>query len=261
MSAALQSLWQTLLEEARARSSAEPMLASFFHAAVLNHDGFPSALAWVLATRLKVTMLQTALLHEVFDRTLADCPDICEAAAADLCAHRTRDPACDSYCTPFLFYKGFHALQTHRIAHCLWRQERHWLAYGLQNACSASFAVDIHPGAEIGRGIMIDHGTGIVIGETARIGDEVSMLHGVTLGGTGAGGGDRHPKVGDGVMISAGARVLGPVRIGEGAKIGAGSLVLADVPAHRTVAGVPAQVVGKPRADMPALSMEQGLDS
>lgn len=260
MTVDVDAIWRELRAEAQARRAQEMVLASFYHAAVLDQSSFAAALAWLLATRLKVVMLPAASLHEVFKQALAADSGICASAAADLCAHRTRDPACDSYCTPFLYFKGFHALQTHRIAHWLWQHDRHWLAYGLQNGCSATYGVDIHPAARFGQGIMIDHGTGIVIGETASIGNDVSMLHGVTLGGSGCTGGDRHPKIGDGVLIATGAKILGPVHVGEGAKVGAGSLVLADVPPHCTVAGVPAQIVGKPRRDMPALFMEQSLD-
>lgn len=253
------SLWQQLRAEALERSLAEPVLASFYHANVLNHESLGEALACVLATKLQGPMIPALMLRDVICEALRDDATICRAVSADLRAHRTRDPACDSYVTPFLYYKGFHALQTHRVAHWLWLRERTWLAAMLQNRGSIRFAVDIHPGAVIGRGIMIDHGTGIVIGETARIGDDVSMLHGVTLGGSGCSGGNRHPRIGSGVLISAGAKVLGPVRIGEGAKIGAGSLVLTDVAARTTVAGVPARVVGRALKRRPALDMDQNF--
>jgi serine O-acetyltransferase len=251
-------IWRTLREEARNRSLAEPVLASAYHSHVLNHLSIGSALSCALAARLATVVLPPMLLREIFDAALGDAA-IRAAACADLVAHRTRDPACDSYVTPFLNFKGFHALQTHRMAHWLWRHDRRWLALLLQNRASACFDVDIHPGAVIGCGIMIDHGTGIVIGETARVGDEVSMLHGVTLGGSGCTGGQRHPIVGSGVMFGAGAKVLGPVLIGEGCKIGAGSVVLTDVPAHVTAAGVPARIVGRPLAAQPALEMDQSF--
>jgi len=252
-------LWTTMCAEALERSECEPVLASFYHANILNHRSFEEALATLLAVRLETDMLPAMLVRDVIDEALLDDPAIALAARHDLAAHRTRDPACDSFVTAFLYFKGFHALQAQRIAHWLWRRGRRWIAYLLQGRASTQFAVDIHPAAEFGRGIMIDHGTGIVIGETARIGDNVSMLHGVTLGGSGCRGGDRHPKVGSGVMLAAGARVLGPVRIGEGAKVGAGSLVLADVPPHVTVAGVPARVVGRPLQQEPALDMDQAF--
>ena len=172
---------------------------------------------------------------------------------------RTRDPACISFVTPFLHYKGYHALQTYRVAHWLWRNSRTWLAYMFQNRCSTKFGVDIHPGACIGRGIMIDHGTGVVIGETAKVGDNVSMLHGVTLGGSGRKAQDRHPRIGNGVLISTGARLLGPISVGDGTKIGAGTLLLSDVPSSSTVVGVPGRVVGGKLLDVPALDMDQTI--
>jgi len=252
-------LWAEMRLEAEQRSQDEPVLASFYHANLLNHRSLTSALACVLAVRLESGMLPAMLLRDVIQEAFdADC-SIERAVRDDLLAYRDRDPACDAYVTPFLYYKGYHALQAHRVAHWLWMRGRTWLACLLQSRCSGRFGVDIHPAAVFGRGIMIDHGTGIVIGETARVGDNVSMLHGVTLGGSGCAGGDRHPKVGSGVLIAAGARVLGPVLIGDGAKIGAGSLVLNDVAAHTTVAGVPARVVGRPLQDEPALAMDQGF--
>jgi serine O-acetyltransferase len=250
-------IWRQLRAEAQQRCVAEPVLASFYHSNVLRHASFASALNAVLAGALGSEMLPPMLLGEVFEDILEQEPSICQAACADLDAHRTRDPACNSYLAPFLHFKGFHALQSYRLAHWLWRGGRRWLALLLQGTVSSRFGVDIHPGAEIGSGLMIDHGTGIVIGETARIADDVSMLHGVTLGGSGCAGGDRHPKVGSGVLFGAGSLVLGPVRIGDGAKVGAGSLVLGDVPAHVTVAGVPARIVGRPLVEQPALDMDQ----
>lgn len=257
MSSDTATLWATMRDEATERSAREPVLASFYHANILNHASLEAALACVLAVRLETGMLPSLLLRDVVDEALRADAAITAAVREDLLAHRTRDPACDSFVTAFLYYKGFHALQAHRIAHWLWRRDRRWLASMLQNRASTEFDVDIHPAATLGKGIMIDHGTGIVIGETAVVGDNVSMLHGVTLGGSGCGSGDRHPKVGTGVLLAAGARVLGRVTIGDGAKIGAGSLVLADVPAHATVAGVPARVVGRPLQHEPALDMDQ----
>ena len=250
-------IWRQLLTEARERSASEPVLASFYHSNVLRHSSFASALTTVLAGSLGAGVLPPMLLCEVFHEVLSADVSICLAAFADLHAHRTRDPACDSYVTPFLHFKGFHALQSHRMGHWLWQRDRRWLALLLQGRASSRFGVDIHPGAEIGSGVMIDHGTGIVIGETARIANDVSMLHGVTLGGSGCARGDRHPKVGHGVLFGAGAVVRGPVRVGESAKVGAGSLVLGDVPPRATVAGVPARVVGKPLVELPALEMDQ----
>ena len=253
----LQKIWSVMSEEARERARSEPMLASFYHATVLNHESLCSALAYVLAEKLEASMLPSMLLRETIDEaTLAD-PRIVAAMAADLCAHRTRDPACDSYITPFLHFKGFHALQAHRVAHYLWKNDRQWMAYMLQNRCASRFDVDIHPGAVMGSGIMVDHGGGIVIGETAQLGDNVSMLHEVTLGGSGTGGGKRHPKIGNNVLIAAGVAILGPLSVGEGAKIGAGSVVLNDVNPHETVAGVPAESVGRKLRRAPAFDMDQ----
>ena len=252
-------IWATLHEEALLRSRSEPVLASFYHASVLNHASLDEALACVLAMKLEAGMVPAMVLRDVIADALRSDPGIGEAVCADLCAYRTRDPACDSLVAPFLNYKGFHALQTYRVANWLWRGGRRWLAHLLQNRGSVQFAVDIHPGAVLGSGIMIDHGTGIVIGETAHVGDNVSMLHGVTLGGSGCVRADRHPKIGPGVLLSAGAKILGPVRVGDGAKVGAGSLVLSDVPAHVTVAGVPAREIGRPLKTQPALDMDQSF--
>ena len=253
------AIWRQLRFEAQERSHAEPVLASFYHSSVLGHESIDAALSYVLASALGTEMLPSMLVREVFEQAIAEDATIRVAACADLVAHRTRDPACDSFVAPFLHFKGYHALQGYRMAHWLWRRGRRWLALMLQNGISTRFGVDIHPGATIGAGIMIDHGTGIVIGETAQIADNVSMLHGVTLGGSGCAGGDRHPKIGSGVLFGAGAIVLGPVRIGQGVKVGAGSLVLDDVPDHVTVAGVPARIVGRPLAAQPALDMDQGF--
>ncbi|HMV70664.1 MAG TPA: serine O-acetyltransferase [Pseudomonadales bacterium] len=250
-------LWAVLRAEAQVRVSDEPVLASLYHATVLRHASLEDALAGVLAVQLDTGTLPAGVLRDVIREALTCDPRIAAATCADLTAHRTRDPACDSLVTAFLHYKGFHALQAQRIAHWLWTRERFWLAHLLHSCACARFDVDIHPAAVLGQGIMVDHGTGIVIGETAVVGDNVSMLHGVTLGGSGCGGGDRHPKVGSGVLLAAGARVFGPVRIGDGARIGAGSVVLDDVAPHVTVAGVPARTVGRRLRRAPALDMDQ----
>lgn len=179
--------------------------------------------------------------------------------AADICAVKERDPAVDYYSIPLLYLKGFHALEAYRVGHWLWNQGRRALATYLQNQISVVFGVDIHPAAKIGRGIMLDHATGIVVGQTAVIENDVSILQNVTLGGTGKEHGDRHPKIREGVMIGAGAKVLGNIEVGAGAKIGAGSVVLNPVPAHTTVVGVPAKEVGHPQCDKPSLNMDQGI--
>ena len=197
-------------------------------------------------------------LYELYLHALEKEPSIGEAVRADITAYYERDPACDQYCLPLLYFKGYHAIQAHRINHCLWKEGRKTLAYFLQNRASEVFGVDIHPGAKFGCGIMFDHGTGIVIGETAVLGNNISLLHGVTLGGSGKESGDRHPKIGDGVMIGANASVLGNIRIGHCAKIGAGSVVVRDVEPQTTVVGVPAKAVGLSK-NTPAADMDQSL--
>lgn len=250
-------MWSIMRAEAQVRVAAEPVLASFYHAHILRHGSFEDALAGVLAAQLDTGALPAGILNDVIHEAFAENPRITLASCADLFAHRSRDPACDSLVTAFLHYKGFHALQAQRVAHWLWVRGRFWLAYLLHSCSCVRFDIDIHPAAVLGQGIMIDHGTGIVIGETSAVGDNVSILHGVTLGGTGCGGGDRHPKVGSGVLLATGARVFGAVCIGDGARVGAGSVVLADVPPHVTVAGVPARMVGSRLRQAPALNMDQ----
>ena len=252
-------IWEEIRREVAGEAEREPMLASFLHAMVLNHDRLEDALSFRLAEKLESPNLGAMQLREVIDEALRKDPSIAVAVRADLVAARERDPACRGLCVPLLYYKGFHALSAFRIAHFLWSEGRHALARHLQNRVSEVFGVDIHPGARIGQGIFIDHATGVVIGETAVVEDDVSMLHGVTLGGTGKHGGDRHPKIGRGVLISASASIFGNVRVGEGAKIGGGSVVLQDVPPHTTAVGVPARVVGRPGSDSPAHEMDQTL--
>ena len=251
-------LWQTIRAEAAAAAEEEPMLASFLHLTVLRHASLDRVLAFHLSSKLSSSIMDARALYEVFLRVLEKYPSITAAVAADITACYERDPACDEYCLPLLYYKGFHAIQAHRINHHLWLDGRKTLAYFLQNRSSEIFGVDIHPAALFGQGIMIDHGTGVVIGETAVLGDDISLLHGVTLGGSGKESGDRHPKVGNGVMIGANASVLGNIRIGDGAKIGAGSVVVRDVAAHTTVVGIPAKAVGKLQ-NMPADDMDQNI--
>ena len=258
--AALDPLWRAIREEVDDEASREPLLASFLYATVLNHKSLEDALAFLLAGKLESNVLPSMLIRELISDAMSADPAITNAVRADLKAVRERDPAAHHYSRPFLFFKGFHALQTYRVAHWLWRHDREALALFLQSRGTEVFGVDIHPAARIGNGIMIDHATGVVVGETAVIEDDVSMLHGVTLGGTGKDQGDRHPKVRRGVLIGAGAEILGNVEIGEGAKIGAGSVVLTDVPPHVTVAGVPAEIVGAVDTDMPSLGMNHSLD-
>lgn len=253
------SLWQAIRHEVKLRADFEPIMSTFFHATVLNHDTLEGALSFLLASKLDSPVVSSMAIREIFEEAYNEDPTIIRAAEIDIKAIRSRDPACNSFSTPLLFYKGFHALQSHRVAHWLWSQERHSLAFYLQNQMSAIFSVDIHPAAQIGCGIMFDHATGVVIGETAIVEDDVTMLHGVTLGGTGKEQGDRHPKVRQGVLIGASASVIGNIEIGAGAKIGAGSVVMKDVPPHVTVAGVPAEIVGRPQGESPAEDVDQSF--
>ena len=252
------NLWHTIRAEVEAAAREEPMLASFLHLTVLRHDSLAHVLAFHLSSKLSSSTMDARALYETFLHVLQHHPDITRAVESDITACYERDPACDAYSLPLLYFKGFHAIQTHRINHALWRQERKTLAYFLQNRASEVFGVDIHPGAKFGCGIMFDHGTGIVIGETAVLGNNISLLHGVTLGGSGKESGDRHPKIGDGVMIGANASILGNIRIGVNAKIGAGSVVVADVPSSITVVGVPAKPVGR-SSKTPSADMDQNI--
>ena len=251
------SLWQAMRSEVKARAEFEPIMATYFQATVLNHDTLEGSLSFLLASKLDSSVVSSMALREIIQDAFANEASLTRAAEIDIKATRDRDPACNSYSTPFLFYKGFQALQIHRVAHWLWLQERHSLAFFLQNQVSTIFGVDIHPAARIGCGIMLDHATGLVIGETAIVEDDVSILHGVTLGGTGKESDDRHPKVRSGVMIGANASIIGNIEIGEGAKVGAGSVVMKDVPPHVTVAGIPAKVIGKLNQECDGRDMEQ----
>lgn len=249
-------MWQRIRTEAAKQASEEPILASFLHATILNHTQLELALSFHLASQLATPDVSSLLLRKVIMEAFESDASIQTAVRADLQAVEDRDSACHELYIPFLYFKGFHALQTYRIAHWLWTMGRESLALFFQNRMSTTFSVDIHPAATLGEGILLDHATGLVIGETAVVGKNVSILQSVTLGGTGKDEGNRHPKIGDGVLISAGAKILGNICVGAGAKVGAGSVVLEDVPAHTTVAGVPAKIVGRPASDQPALEME-----
>lgn len=253
-------IWNRIREEATGDAEREPILASFLYTVVLNHASLEDALSFILANKLGSPAITALTLRDVIDAVFRADPAIGAAIRADLQAVVSRDPACRGYSVPLLYFKGFHSLQAYRVAHHCWTTERRALALYLQSRISEVFAVDIHPGARIGKGILFDHATSVVIGETAVIDDDFSMLHEVTLGGTGKEGGDRHPKVRRGVMIGAGAKILGNIVIGEGAKVGAGSVVLEDVPPHCTVAGVPARQVGYPAYALPALEMDQSIE-
>src|SRR5262249_15085892 len=249
-------LWDQIQAEARQEAEREPVLVSFLFASVLRHRKLEDALGVILANKLQTQDVSAILLRDLINEALAEDASIRASIRADLLAARTRDPAARGYAQPFLYFKGFHALQAYRVAHWLWMQGRHALAAHLQNRISEAFGVDVHPAARIGSGILIDHGTSVVIGETPVLEDHVSLLHEVTLGGTGKETGDRHPKVRRGVLIGAGAKILGNIEIGTGAKVGAGSVVLRDVPPHVTVAGIPARVVGRCTVAEPALEMD-----
>ena len=254
------NVWQAILGEAEKACIAQPVMSSFFHCNVLSHESFRDAISFYLASRLASSTLSAMSWQSVFHEAFADELGLVQQMLNDLLAHYNRDAACDEYVVPLLYYKGFHAVQSYRIAHWLWRRDRKTLALYLQHRISRLFDVDIHPAAKLGSGIMLDHATGIVIGETSVIDDDVSILHGVTLGGSGATKGNRHPKIGRGVLLSAGVKLLGDITVGEGAKVGSGSLVLADVKPYVTVAGVPAKVVGSARIKMPSLEMNHNID-
>lgn len=252
-------LWHTIRQEASQLVESEPMLASYFHATLLNHKNLGSALSYILANKLVTQVMPAIEIREIARQAYEADTTIIQSAVTDILAVYVRDPATNYYSTPLLYYKGFLSLQAYRIAHWLWKQDRKSLAIFLQSQIAIVFGVDIHPAAQIGCGVMFDHATGIVIGETVVIENDVSILQSVTLGGTGKENGDRHPKIREGVMIGAHSTILGNIEIGKGAKIGAGSVVLEPVPEHTTVAGVPAKVVGCPDCDKPALNMNQDI--
>jgi len=254
----LETLWQTLVDETRQMLNEEPVLASFLYATILNHKDMASALSFHLASKLVSDIIPALQLREVFAEAFAADPSIIESARRDIYATYQRDSACRNFTTPFLYFKGFHALESYRVAHWLWAQGRRSLALVLQNRISTVFGVDIHPAAVIGSGVMLDHATGIVIGETAVVDDSVSIMQSVTLGGTGKESGDRHPKIRRGVLLGPGVKVLGNIEVGEFSKVTAASVVLKNVPPHSVVAGVPGKVVGTTNED-PAQEMDQGL--
>ena len=252
-------IWQAIREEAEAAMSAERALGGFIYATILSHERLEDAICHRLAQRLNHADVDAGLIGQIFEDVLRARPEIGHCFRADLAAVYDRDPACHRYIEPLLYFKGFHALVTHRFANALWSEGRQDFALYLQSQSSRIFGVDIHPGARIGKGLMFDHATGIVVGETAVIGDHCSLLHGVTLGGSGKETGDRHPKIGDNVMIGAGAKVLGNISIGNCCRVAAGSVVLQDVPPQSTVAGVPARIVGPAGCPEPARNMDQRL--
>ena len=252
----MSSVWDIVREEVADHSTKEPMLASFLYSTILAHASLEHSVAFVLANKLQCPVLPATQLMELFYAALVD--GVGRGLLADLLATYERDPACTHYSTCLLYYKGFHAVQAHRIAHWLWGRGRKQLALVLQSRVSETMQVDIHPAAKVGIGIMLDHATGVVIGESATIGDNVSLLHSVTLGGSGKGKGKRHPSIGNGVLIGAGAVVLGDVLVGNCSKVGAGSVVLTDVPPRHVAVGVPARVFPLPkRTPEPVKTMDQ----
>src|SRR3989440_396335 len=252
----LDPVWARIRDEAEAVVRREPEIGTFIYSPILHHDTLEAAVVHRVSERLDHADIQAELMRQAYADALEDQPQMGEAFRADIVAVFDRDPATDRFIEPVLYFKGFHAIQTHRLAHWLWRKGRKDFAYYLQRRSSAVFQCDIHPAARIGRGIFLAHATGLVVGETAVVEDDVSMLHGVTLGGTGKEAGDRHPKIRRGVLIGAGAKILGNIEIGHCARIAAGSVVLKSVPHNTTVAGVPAKVIGEAGCPEPSRFMD-----
>jgi serine O-acetyltransferase len=252
-------VWARIRREAEEVVRREPEFATFIYSTILHHETLEGGIVYRLAERLDHPALSGELIRQAYADALKDMPSIGESFRADIAATVDRDPATRRLLEPVLYYKGFHAIQTHRLAHWLWSKGRRDFALYLQSRASAVFQCDIHPAARIGRGIFLDHATGLVVGETAAIEDDVSMLHDVTLGGTGKEDEDRHPKIRYGVMIGAGAKILGNIEVGHCARIAAGSVVLKPVPNNVTVAGVPAKVVGVAGCPEPSRLMDQML--
>jgi serine O-acetyltransferase len=256
----LDPVWDRLCKEAHEAVENESLLGGVVLACVLHHSSIEEALAYRIAAKLASSEMSEQILREICDEAYGADETLAMAARADIVAIYERDPSCHRFLQPLLYFKGFQAVQAYRIAHWLWQQGRIDMAQMFQMRISEMFGVDIHPGAKMGQGIMIDHAHSIVIGETAVVGNNVSMLHAVTLGGTGKDDGDRHPKIADGVLIGAGAKVLGNITVGQCSRIAAGSVVLHDVPAKKTVAGVPAKIVGESGCATPSVSMDHYID-
>ncbi|WP_322865519.1 serine O-acetyltransferase [Aquicoccus sp. G2-2] len=254
-------VWARIVEEAERAVTDEPLLGGVIHSSVLHHGSLERALSYRIAMKLASDEMPGQMIREICDEAYDSDSGLALAARADIAAVYDRDPACHRFLQPLLFFKGFQAVQAYRVAHWLWLTGRRDLSFFFQMRISEMFGIDIHPAARVGKGIMIDHAHGIVIGETAVVGDNVSMLHSVTLGGTGKEDEDRHPKIGDGVLIGAGAKVLGNIRVGNCSRIAAGSVVLSEVPPCKTVAGVPARIVGEAGCDQPSVTMNQILKS
>lgn len=256
---AIDPVWDAILQEARVAAERDPLMSAFLYGSILNHRSLESAVIHRISERLDHPDLSASLVRQTFEEMFAAIPDWSTIVRVDIQAVFDRDPACDRYLQPVLYFKGFHAIQTHRLAHFLWNEGRQDLALYLQSRSSSVFQTDIHPAVPFGKGIFLDHATGVVIGMTAVLEDDVSILQGVTLGGTGKETGDRHPKIRRGVMIGAGAKVLGNIEIGACSRVAAGSVVLKPVPPCKTVAGVPARVIGEAGCAEPARSMDQAV--
>ena len=257
--AQIDPVWERIQDEAQQAVIDEPLIGGFVHACILHHKSIEKALSYRIAAKLSSNEMSMMVVREIVDEAYAAEPDLVAAARADLVAIFERDPACHRLLQPILYFKGYQAVQAYRVGHYLWKNGKRDLAYFVQMRVSEIFGVDIHPAAKVGKGIMIDHAHSIVIGEPAGVGDNVSMLHSVTLGGTGKEEEDRHPKIGDGVLIGAGAKVLGNIKVGHCSRIAAGSVVLEEVPPCKTVAGIPARIVGEAGCDQPAVSMNHML--
>lgn len=256
---AFDPVWEKVRGEALSAAAREPTFSGFFHATILDQRSLECAVAERLAQRLGGSSITGTMIRRAFADAVADDPSISSAIRADIVAIYDRDPACARFIEPILYFKGFHAIQTHRLAHWLQKHDRRDFALYLQSRSSEVFQCDINPAARIGKGIFLDHATGFVMGETAVVEDDVSILHSVTLGGTGKEMEDRHPKIRCGVLIGAGAKVLGNIEVGQCSRIASGSVVLHPVPPKSTVAGVPAKVVGKAGCSEPSRTMDQLL--
>ena len=257
--AKLDPVWEKIQIEAEQAIKDEPILGAFLHKNLLQHSNLEDALAHRISLKLASTEISEQCFRDLCNRAYCEDASLITFARTDIMATFERDPACHRFLQPLLYFKGFQAIQAYRIGHFMWQHAKRDIAYFIQSRVSEVFGIDIHPGAKIGQGLMIDHAHSIVIGQTAVVGDNVSLLHSVTLGGTGKEEEDRHPKIEDGVLIGAGAKVLGNIRVGHCSRIAAGSVVLRDVPPKTTVAGVPAKVVGEAGCTTPSVTMDQLL--
>ena len=252
-------IWSTIRDEAEDAIADDPLLTTFLSTTILHQESLEDSVIHRISERLSHEDMPADVIRQTFEAMVKDEPEWSTTVRVDIQAYYDRDPACDRFFMPLLYFKGFHAIQTYRLSNWLWRQGRRDFALYLQSRSSGVFQTDIHPAARMGRGIFFDHATGIVVGQTAAIDDNVSILHGVTLGGTGKAGGDRHPKIQRGVLIGAGAKILGNIVVGHCSKVASGSVVLSEVPANKTVAGVPARIVGETGCDEPSRQMDQLL--